>query len=95
MNALQIALVLLQTLPGLVLDVESLFLSKSKAGPEKKAYVVDVVKRSVELAEKFGVQALQEPGLRDQIVLVAGELTDAIVGGFNGAGVFPGPIVKP
>ena len=95
MNPLQIALVLLQTLPGLVLDVEALFASKSKAGPEKKKYVLDVVKRGTELAQKFGVQAFQDEAVRGTVVLVAGELTDAIVGGFNGAGAFPEPIVAP
>src|SRR2546426_573080 len=89
MNALQIALVLLQTLPGLILDVEALFLSKSKSGPQKKAYVLDVVKRGTELAEKFGVKMFADPGVKDSVQLVAGELVDAIVGGFNGAGAFP------
>lgn len=91
MNALHIALILLQTLPGLVLDVEALFLRKSKAGAEKKAYVVDVVKRGVELAEKFGVQAFQDPTLKALAVTVAGELVDAIVLGFNKAEAFPPP----
>lgn len=91
MNALQIALILLQTLPGLVLDVERLFFSKSKAGAEKKAYVVDVVKRGVELADKFGVQAFHDPALKALVVTVAGELIDGIVLGFNNAEAFPPP----
>ncbi len=89
MTPLQITLILLQTLPSLILDVEALFSGKSKAGAEKKSYVLDVVERGAELAGKFGVQALEDKAARDQIVAIAGSITDALVFGFNKSDTMP------
>lgn len=88
MPPLQIALALLQVLPGLILDVEALFSKTPKSGPQKKAAVMDAVKSGLGLAAAFGVNQLADPATRDQVVTTAGALTDAVVSGFNASGQF-------
>jgi len=85
MPPLTIALFLLQVLPGLIVDAESLFRSTPKSGPSKKGYVLDAIKRGLGVASFFGVQELQPAETQAQILTAAGEITDAVVGGLNNA----------
>jgi len=78
----------LQVLPGLILDAESLFAKVPKSGTSKKAFVVDAVKRGLSVAAFFGAKDVQPTVVQDQIVVAAGELTDAVVAGFNRANLF-------
>jgi len=87
MGSLQIALYLLQVVPGLILDAEKLYVDRKGSGPEKKAWVLDAIRRGLDVAQHFGVKALAEPGVKDQALGAAGEITDAVVGGLNAAGV--------
>jgi hypothetical protein len=83
MPPLQIALLLLQVLPGLIMDAEALFMQKPNSGPQKKAAVLDAIKHGLHIASFFGVKELQPQETKDQILTAAGSITDAVVGGLN------------
>ena len=83
MPPLQIALLLLQVLPGLIMDAETFFAGQPKSGPQKKAAVLDAIKHGLHIASFFGVKELQPQETKDQILTAAGAITDAVVGGLN------------
>jgi len=87
MPPIQIALLLLQVLPGLIVDAETLFASTPKSGAQKKAAVLDAIKHGLHVASFFGVKELQAPETQHQILSAADALTDAVVGGLNHKGL--------
>ena len=83
MPPLQIALLLLQVLPGLIMDAETFFAAQPKSGPQKKAAVLDAIKHGLHIASFFGVKELQAPETQQTIMTAADVITDTVVGSFN------------
>jgi hypothetical protein len=83
MPPLQIALLLLQVLPPLIMDAEAFFSHVPKSGPQKKGAVLDALMNGLRVASFLGVKEVQAPEVQQTILAAAGAITDAVVGGLN------------
>jgi hypothetical protein len=74
--------VLLNTLPGIVQGVETLFSHKAKSGPEKRVAAVALTQYGLQIAGH-----IPAPTKDEKIISIIGELVDLAVADLNQQGV--------
>lgn len=88
MDVMQAVLRILPVLAEFILSAERVYAGTQSTGELKKTYVLDAVGQGLSVAAAFGAPGVAEPGVKAQVLALAGGLTDALVAGFNASGAF-------
>ena len=88
---LSLVLPLLQALPSLIQTAEAAFSKGSKAGAQKKAFVLQASQAAISTAAALGAKPLQDTHTQQVLLDTIGALTDATVTGLNAAGALHDP----
>lgn len=89
--AVQIFLDFVPRLPGLIQEAELAFGHKPASGEQKKAFVMDAAKQSLDLAADTGLPHARDDEFRSNVLSAIDHVTEATLSGLKVAGALQKP----